>query len=534
MAGMKKGGEGCGVRGMVPAAALVALLTGVAFLPVLGNGFIGIDDPLYLTANRNLAGGLSAGSLRWGATTFHGGNWHPLTWWSHALDISLFGLNPAGHHAVGLLLHAANALLLCLLLAALTGGRGVPLAAALLAMIHPLKAESVAWAAERKDLLAAFFGLLCLLAYVRYLRRRTVGGYALVAMLLALGLAAKPMLVTLPLAMLLLDAWPLGRFPAGRRLAAAGRLLAEKAPLLALAAASSAVTLAAQRQAGWVRNAGPYTWPVKLQNAVTAHAAYLGKIFRPAGLAMPYTHREGGIAAAAWIAATLLLAAIVVAAFLLRRRMPWVAVGWLWFAGMLVPTIGLVQVADQSMADRYTYLPLAGIAWLSAETLFSMAARRRTLAVAAVGAAILVLVPLSWRQTTFWRDDATLFGHAVRVDPENWLAWRNLATTRLGEGRLDEAADAYQHLLDGGQMRAEVLNGLGAVRLAQGRLAEAVAYLEAALRLDPGFALAYRNLGDAYTRAGERERAAKAYALAMRFSGRTVNAVVSPHAPGAR
>ncbi len=518
---------------MVPVPAVVAVLAVAAFLPSLGNGFISVDDPLYLTANPALAGGLTAESVRWGLTTFHGGNWHPLIWYSHALDVSLFGLNPAGHHAVGLLLHAANAVLLLLLLAALTGRRAVAFAAALLAMIHPLKVESVAWAAERKDLLAAFLGFLCLLAYVRYLRRRTVGRYAMVALTLALGLAAKPMLVTLPLVMLLLDFWPLGRSSVGRRSAAAPRLLAEKTPLLALSAASAAVTLAAQRQAGWVRDAAVYTWPVRLQNAVTAHAAYLGKIVWPAGLAMPYTHREGRIPAAVWIAATLLLVAIVMVALLLRRRMPWVAAGWLWFAGMLVPTIGLVQVADQAMADRYTYLPLAGIAWLLAETLFAVPWRRRGLAMAVACTAVVVLVPLSWRQTAVWKDDGTLFGHATWVDHENWLAWRNLGAVRLREGRLDEAADAYQHLIDGGQMRAEVFNGLGAVRLAQGRVTEAAVILETALRLDPTFALAWRNLGDAYTRLNDPRGAGRAYALALRFSGRTVNAVTSPHAPPA-
>jgi tetratricopeptide (TPR) repeat protein len=496
--------------------ALLAIVTLVAFLPVLGNSFITVDDPLYVTRNEQIAGGLTPRALAWGMTTFHAGNWHPLTWYSHALDITLFGLNPSGHHAVSLLLHLANALLLLRLVLLAGGRRNVALVTALLFAIHPLRVESVAWVSERKDLLCAFFGLASLLVFRRYLRTRAAAPYVGSLGLYLFGLASKPMLVTLPLAMLLMDWWPYGRLRGQAR----GRLtrpLLEKVPFLLLAALSSVITLIAQTRGGWVRSLDGYTLAVRLQNAAAAYAAYLEKTFWPLGLAMPYTHAQGNLPPIEVAAGAFLVLALTLAAVGLGRKAPSITVGWLWFAGMLVPVIGLVQVADQSMADRYTYLPAIGLAWGLTETVLRAFPPRRTGA-AALGILVLLLGIMTWRQTGVWRDDVTLFSHAVRVTRENWLAHQNLGSAFLRAGQYRQAEEIFNRMIAAGQVRAEILNNLGVASLA--RLPEAVARFENALRIDSTFSLAYRNLGETYQRMGDQERAGKAFALATRFMDR--------------
>jgi len=507
---------------------VVLALVAVAFAPVLDNAFVAIDDPLYITKNPVLAGGVSMAALAWGLTTFYGGNWHPLTWYSHALDISLFGLQPAGHHAVNLLLHAANGLLLLLLVLRLTGRRSPAVVTVLLFALHPLRVESVAWAAERKDLLCALFFLFTLHAYVCFVKRRTAATYAATAGLLAMALAAKPMAVTLPLVLLLLDWWPLGRLTSGRP-ARIAPLLLEKAPLLVLAGAASAVTLVAQRSVDWVRSAGSYPWGIRLQNAVVSYEAYLRKTLWPTDLAMPYTHSQASLPVPVLVGAVLLLLALTCGAALLARRMPWWMIGWLWFAGMLVPVIGLVQVGDQALADRYTYLPSVGLAWAAAESL-AAAGRWRRIALAGGCAAALLLLPLTRQQSGVWRSDVSLFEHAVRLEGDNWLAMRNLGSALLSAKRYDEAAATLERMIAGGQYRAEVFNNLGAVRLAQGRPQEAVVQFETAVRIDQTFALAWRNLGEAHERLGNREQASRAFALSLRFSGKPMAGRVSPHA----
>ncbi len=342
-------------------AALAVLVTAV-FLPVAGNGFIDLDDGKYVTQNPWVSGGLTWKGAAWAVTDMsHSSNWHPLTWLSHMLDVQLFGLRAGPHHLVSLALHLAGVLLLFLALAALTGHYWPSLFAAALFGIHPLHVESVAWVAERKDVLSAFFWMAGLSAYARYVRRPSAGRRAAIFLPLVLGLTAKAMLVTFPLVLLLLDVWPLARWrpAAGGRIA--GRLLAEKAPLFALSLVFSGLAFVAQRAGGAVRNFEDYPFLPRLGNTLISYAAYALKTVWPSGLIIFYPHPRGGLPWLEAVASLVLLAAVTWGVLRLGRVRPYLAVGWFWYLGTLVPVIGLVQIGGQARADRYTYLPLIGL-----------------------------------------------------------------------------------------------------------------------------------------------------------------------------
>jgi Tfp pilus assembly protein PilF len=492
-------------REILPAALL--LLAGTAFVygGTAGNGFIAFDDHSYIYENPIVARGLSWEGVRWAFTTFHRSNWHPLSWLSHMADASLFGLWAGGHHLVSAALHALSSLLLFLALRSMTALPWRSLAVALLFALHPLHVESVAWAAERKDVLCGLFWHGGLLAYAGYGRRGGAGRYALVLLLFVLALLSKPMAVTFPFVLLLLDWWPLGRLrlPSSGGEAGAGerpggapraggvpfrRLAAEKAPLFLLSAASCAVTVAAQSRGGAVV-AVPLS--DRLLNGATAYAAYLGKCAWPSGLAPFYPHPTllgHGPDGAAAAAAVLLLAAVTAAALLLGRRHPHLPVGWFWYLGTLVPVIGVVQAGAQSMADRYGYLPLTGIFLAAAFSVPVPAGgwdRRKGLA--AVCLAALLLLPLAEaarRQAGRWKDGETLFGHAVAATRGNWVA----------------------------------LTGYGAALSERGRPAEGLPYLEEAVRARPEHFAAWLNLGDARRALGDPAAALDAYDRAARIA----------------
>jgi hypothetical protein len=446
----------------------LVLVTAVAFLPVFGNGFVGYDDDAYL--NATVQQGLSPATVRWAFATSHTGNWHPLTWLSHLLDASLFGLRPAGHHAVSLLLHAAAAALLYLLVRGMTGRVSAAWLAAALFAVHPLHVESVAWAAERKDVLSGLFFMLTLLAWLRYVRsgrnragpdpRCHEGGitarsrrYLLSLALFALGLMAKPMLVTLPFVLLLLDWWPLGRLAAadgghGRR-GWRGRapLVLEKIPFLALAAGSSIATFLVQQAAGSTRAADFYPFGVRLGNAVTAMAAYIGKTVLPVGLSVVYPHPRVFPAPGRFALAAAILLGCSAAAWLARRSRPHLFVGWWWFAGMLVPVIGLVQVGAQALADRYTYLPLVGIfvaLAVEGERCAGRGSRRRVVSAGMAAGVVVVCGILTFRQAAVWRTTVTLFTHAVAVTDDNWMAQMNLGIVLTRMGRVEEGREHFK------------------------------------------------------------------------------------------
>jgi len=346
-------------------ALLLAVGTAAVYLPVRSFDFCGFDDDAYVSENALVRQGLTPRGVAWAFTTFRAANWHPLTWLSHMLDVSLFGMEPGAHHLVNVAFHAANAVLLFLVLRGMTGALWGSAAVAALFALHPLHVESVAWIAQRKDVLSAFFFLLMLSAYLRYARSPSRGRLAAVTALFALGLLAKPMLVTAPFVLLLLDFWPLGRFggahpdpgtlPAGHPPAVGvRRAVLEKVPLFLLSALSSVVTVVAQSRGGAMVPADALPFGARAANALVACAAYLWKTFWPAGLAVYYPHTKGELPAWKIAGAAALLSALTGIAVREARRRPYLAVGWLWFLGMLVPVIGLVQVGGQAMADRYT------------------------------------------------------------------------------------------------------------------------------------------------------------------------------------
>jgi tetratricopeptide (TPR) repeat protein len=541
----------------------LALLAAAAFAGVLRNGFVPYDDGVYLTENPAVAGGLTLRGLQWAFTTTLGGNWHPLTWAVHLANVSLFGLQPAGHHAVSLALHVANTLLLFALLRGLTGALWRPALVAALFAVHPLHVESVAWAAELKDVLSTFLALAAALAWLRAVRRPARGWAIGAAVLYALALTAKPMPVTLPLLLLLLDWWPLGRWapaadaraPADGELPALRRawpLLREKAPLLLLAAASAAVAWTAQRAAGAVTVVEVLPLPARAATAVVSVVTYLAKTVWPSRLSFLYLHAGAAPPWWTWAGAAAVLALATAAAALLARRRPWLLAGWLWFLVSLLPVLGFVQVGAQSMADRYTYLALTGVFVAAAWSLGDLARGRAALAAPIAAASVALVAALciaTAARVAAWRDGATLFAAALAVDDRNWIvhnsfglvleeagdparamahyrrsieinpcsvdAWTNLGAALAGLGRTREAIDAYRSALACRPTHADALYNLGLALWTSGSVAEAAASLEAATRHDPENANAWAALGDTRALLGRRDEARAAYARAL-------------------
>ena len=487
-------------------ALLLALGTLALYGPITRHPFIQFDDEQYIRGNPHVASGLSVSNLVWALTTREQANWHPLTWWSHQLDCTLFGVNPGGHHLVNLLYHVANTLLLLIFLHRATGAVWRSAFVAALFALHPLHVESVAWAAERKDVLSTFFWLLALLAYLGYARRasgegatgRTSGGaapfYVAAVVCCACGLMSKPMVVTLPFALLLLDVWPLNRaasWPTGAGNPGAPvcpsvstrRLLLEKVPFLALAMAGSLATYSAQSRGGAVSG---LEWGERLANAVLAYARYTSKLFWPTDLAIIYPHPRHWPTWLALGAAALLLLWTIACVYNWRQR-PFLAVGWFWFLGTLVPTIGLVQVGAQAMADRYTYIPGIGlfivVAWGAAE--YGFTSRRGKFILPCLGgAALLGCALVTAREINLWRDSVTLFRHAIDVTRDNYVAENCLgkAYENLGDPR---ALACYQLSVDTEPRFPNSQFNLAMALLERGRTGEALEHLQAAAALEP-------------------------------------------------
>jgi Flp pilus assembly protein TadD len=475
---------------------------------VLGHTFVSFDDGVYVADNPVVLEGLHRDGVRWAFSTFHAANWHPLTWLSHMLDVELFGAQPGPQHLAGAALHALNAALLFLALRLLTGAMWPCATVAALFAVHPLRVESVAWIAERKDVLAGTFWMLALIAWAAYARRPGPGRYALVFGALAASLMAKPMAVTLPAVLLLLDAWPLGRWRSTRENPLPPRaLVLEKLPLLALSLASCAVTLAAQAAGGAVRSVEAVPVLARLANAPVSYAAYLGKTVWPAGLAVHYVHpaASGAPHVAAALASAAALAGLTYAALRAASRQPYLTVGWLWYLGTLVPVIGIVQVGDQAFADRYTYLPSIGLYVAAAWGVSRLAARHRVPPgwVAAVVAVVLALLSLSTgRQIDSWKDTEALFRRALQVDPGNPTALTNLGNWLVGSGRVDEGVAYLERAVESRPDSAVALHGLGTARIRQGRPADAVELLTRAVDLRPAHVGSHVNLGHALAEVG--------------------------------
>jgi tetratricopeptide (TPR) repeat protein len=507
--------------------ALLALSVAAAFGRTVSYPFITHDDPDYLHGNPVVAKGLSAEGVAWAFRSLELSNWHPLAWLSHMADVSLFGFDAAGHHAVNVALHAFAALLLYSALAAFTGARGRSLAAAALFALHPLRVEAVAWVSERKELLCATFLLLALHAYGRYARRPSAGRYAALLCAFALSLLSKPTAVTFPFLLLLLDYWPLRRFPfsppgegaegeEGRpAVASTGRLLAEKAPLLLLSAASSAVTWVAQARGGSVGEAIPLS--LKLENALVSAAAYLGKSLFPSSLSFFYPHPSilgETVPPWKWGGAALLLAAVTAAALRERERRPFLLVGWLWFLGALVPVSGVVTVGLQSMADRYTYLPAMGLsvaaAWTASSLLPSGEGGRKAGTALAVAASLLLAVA-AWRQAGYWRTPSVLFEHAVAAGGDSSRSRELLGTAYLAEGRFPECAQALEASLRMYPLSTKAWRNLALCRSAEGRHADAAEAYRGLLRIVPADLEGWNELGKAWGKAKRYDLALEAF-----------------------
>ena len=504
-------------RGRPAVCLLLAALVFAAFAPVLHNGFVGYDDPEYVTANPHVNSGLKWANARWAFTAAHANNWHPLTWLSHALDCTLFGLQPGGHHLTSLLLHIANTLLLFLWLSGATGSTGRSAFVAAVFGVHPVHVESVAWVAERKDVLSGLFAMLTLLAYTAYADRPGKARYCLTAALLAAGLAAKQTLVAMPLLLLLLDFWPL------RRRETPARLVREKIPLLVLAALAAAAAVWAQRQGGALAGADALPLALRLENAVCACVAYLGKTIWPVNLAVFYPFPAVGIAF--WKVAASLLG-LVAASFLAwaeRRRHPWLLAGWGWYLLTLLPVIGIVQVGMQSMADRYLYLPMIGLLMAAAWELGERLHAARALPVAA---AITVVACgwLCWQQVHYWKDGITLFRHAVAVTRDNYVAHDNLGVELDRLGRADEALAEYRETIrirpgdrHGEYNYAQAVFAKGERRFREGKYEEAAALFQEGLRHQPGNPAAHTYLGVVRALEGDYTAALASFDMALRL-----------------
>ena len=508
--------------------AVLVLVTVAVYWPVKSHPFVLFDDNVYVTENPHVTGGLTPAGIRWAFSTSWHANWHPLTWLSHMVDVSMFGLSAGPHHVVNLVLHLANTLLLFAFLRRSTGADLPSGFVAALFAVHPLHVESVAWIAERKDVLCAFFGLLSLLAYERYVRSPTRTRYALVAVFFILALLAKPMLVTLPFVLLLFDFWPFERWrpiedfhraeAGGKRGATIGSLVLEKVPLIVLAGISSIVTVIAQRSGGAIGTFETYPLGERLSVAVTACVAYLQKAVWPFSLAVFYPHPHGTLEAWRVGGAIVLLVAVTVLVVTFARRAPYATVGWFLYLGMLVPVSGLVQVGGQSMADRYTYLPLVGvflmIVWGATRLAASWRASR---ALAVIGCAAVAALSIAARkQVDTWSSDVTLFEHALSVTSRNWVAHNNLGLAYDSAGKPDAAIAQYKAALEARPGYPDALKNLGVALAAQGRHAEAAQHFDESMagQRDP---LALFQLAASLSRVGKVEEAIGRYREALQI-----------------
>jgi tetratricopeptide (TPR) repeat protein len=482
------------------ALAVAALLVGVALLyaPALRFEWLSFDDPSYVTQNPLVLAGLTPAGARWAFTSAHAGNWHPLTWLSHMLDVELFGLDSAGHHASNVALHALNSALLFLVLLALTRRRGCSLAVAALFALHPIQLESVAWVAERKNLLSTTFGLLAIGAYAGYVRRPGALRYAGVAALFAASLLAKAMLVTLPFVLLLLDVWPLRRVTAAKDL---WRVLPEKLPLLALSAGVSALVYGAQARAGAMDPAALVPWSLRLAYLPIAYATHVAHLLWPLDLAVLYPHPliaesaslDGGELALCLLALALPSALALLAA---RRGHAAFAVGWLLFLGTLVPVSGVVQVGWQALADRYAYVPSIGL-WIA--LVFGSAAwfdrlsqtRRKVVGAAALAAVCTFLAAASHAQLGHWKRSRTLFEHAIAVTGPNPVMHNELGVALAREGSHALALAEFETAVSLAPAWASAQQNLGAMLATLGRGDEGLRILERSIELAPNAASGY-------------------------------------------
>ena len=490
----------------------LAVSTLLVFWQVRNFDFVNYDDPTYVTGNLNIQT-ITLQSVKWAFTTGYYGNWNPLTWFSYMLDWQLFGSNPAGFHLTNLFFHIANTLLLFLVLKQMTNTIWQSAFVAALFALHPLHVEAVAWVSCRKDILSTFFWILTMWAYLQYAKQPSIWRYLLVLLFFVMGIMAKPMLVTLPFVLLLLDYWPLER-------KISSRLLLEKIPFIILAAAFSVIAFFTQRGLGSLTTFTKFSLKFRIYNALISYVEYIEKLFRPNRLAAFYPHPFTNVSVLyAVISAVFLL---VVTIFVLRfaKNHRYLVTGWFWYLGTLVPVIGLIQVGSFAMADRYTYITLTGlfiiIAWGLPELLVKLPQRKIILGVSMVIVLTALGICAGW-QTSYWKNSITLFSHASQVTQNNYLACYNLGAAYDKLGCPGEAIGAYQQAIRISPDLAEPHYNLGIAYGKIGRLPEAIDAYQQAIRINPNSVDAYLNLGNAYGKLSRRQDAIDAYRQAIKI-----------------
>lgn len=516
---------------------LLIILTIALYYPVKSHPFVNYDDDVYVTENIQVQSGLNWDTVSWAFVTYDGGNWHPITWLSHALDCELYDMNPGGHHQTSLLLHVLNALLLFWVLRRATGFAGRSFMVAALFAVHPINVESVVWIAERKTVLSMLFFLVALGAYRWYVSKPGVGRYAVVAVMFALGLMAKPQIITLPFVLLLWDYWPLQRMsfvsdraPATDEAAAAfpvrsfRGLLEEKLPLFAIAAASAAITMKAQRAAGAMASLGMAPLSVRLSNAIVSYIRYLAKAFWPAHLAPMYPHPGGSLRA--WQVYGAFLILLVVSTLVVEgRRRRYLLVGWLWFVGTLIPMIGLIQVGRQAMADRYAYLPLLGVFIMVCWAVADWFAENHLPAAVLPAVSVVVLLALTItarRQIGYWADNVTLWTRTVQITAPNYIAQDDLGGALIERKQLEEAIPHFREAAEIHPVDPISHFNIAFYEQQHGNLAQAIEDYKKAILLttSPGLKIkAWNNMGLAYRALGDAEQARECFATAKTLQG---------------
>jgi protein O-mannosyl-transferase len=508
---------------------LLAVVTLALYNPVNRHLFVNYDDDRYVTENAHIRQGLTGDTISWALTSTEQANWHPLTWMSHALDVSLFRLNPVGHHLTSVLLHVVNVWLLFLLLMWATNRLGPSLFVAALFAVHPINVESVAWIAERKNVLCTFFFLLTLGVYGWYSKKPCWQRYLAVVVLFAAGLASKPMVITLPLVLLLLDYWPLARVQgSSENRTPWSRLVLEKLPLFGFSAASAIITMYAQQSGGAVRSAAEFSFGVRIANAIYAYGMYLWKMFWPSHLAPLYPHPGDSLSPWRVLLAAVVLMIITALLWKFRSRR-YLPAGWFFFLGTLVPVIGLVQVGEAAMADRYAYIPLIGI-FVMIGFGFSDIARQKNWGLLPTIPAAAVVVALSfatYRQIGYWRSNEELWSHTLAITSDNFVAENNLGGALILEGREEEAHAHFESAARINPRDPMSHSNLGTYYETHNRIREAVKEYEAAIAMtsDPGLlSQTYANLGAAYRGLGDDERAQTSYNHALQYNPNQSNA----------
>ena len=517
----------------------LVIATLAVYWQVTNHEFLNYDDDIYITKNHHVRAGLTLEGIAWSFTAKDTGNWHPLTWVSHMLDVQLYGMNSGQHHMTNLLFHIVNTLLLFLVFKRMTGHLCRSGFIAALFALHPLHVESVAWVAERKDVLCAFFWMLTMYSYVRYVEHPEANRYFLVLLFFMMGLMAKPMIVTLPFALLLMDYWPLGRIQEsgssgqwtvvgeqwsgmlpGVQTASFTRLFLEKAPLFLLAAASSIVTLHVQQSGGAMTALNVLPMDVRIGNALVSYAGYLGKMFWPHEMAVLYPH-PGELPLWQIVVACLLLISISLLAISTAKRRPWFVVGWLWYIGTLVPVIGLVQVGMQAMADRYTYVPLIGIFIVIAWSVPELASGRSHKKILLTTLAIIylsVLMTVTYKQVRYWENSTALFKHTLNVTANNYIAHDKLGEALAEQNRTVEAIRHYSEALRIKPDFVQAYLHIGVAHASLGNSEDAVYYYNKALQIKPNYEKAHNNLGNAMAQQGNFEAAVYNYNEALKIN----------------